>query len=302
MCGTRPGWAEGTAYFNRMVVETGLGEMLYEMGLSIAETTLELFQDLPRDHPFFERLSYMEPDDIPKFQAMLQRLRGKTFEQASPEDRIAIIRLSFLYVEPHHRFGVLDDDLMKKIVEVREIFHEGIPAHLQSLFERYDPDRYLASGSLIDNIIFGKVNLRFNDAEKQVRAIITRLVALQPGLAARIFDVGLDYNLGGSGRRLTLAQRQKLNLARALLRKSDYYIFNRPLSGLDPGQQEQVVDPYAGISAGTRPTIRQLYGCCRHVTLRNILTGWSFSETVPSWKRKKRLRHSRRILIPIEMS
>jgi putative ABC transport system ATP-binding protein len=53
--------------------------------------------------------------------------------------------------------------------------------------------------------------------------------------------VGLDYNLGGSGRRLTLAQRQKLNLARALLRKSDYYIFNRPLSGLDPGQQEQVL-------------------------------------------------------------
>lgn len=235
------GMAEGTAYFNRMIVETGLGEMLYGMGLSIAETTLELFQDLPRDHPFFERLSYMEPDDIPKFQALVQRLRGKTFDQASPEDRIAIIRLSFLYIEPHHRFGVLDETLMQKIVEVREIFHQGIPAHLQSLFERYDPDRYLASGSLIDNIIFGKVNLRFNDAEKQVRAIITRLVSQQPGLAARIFDAGLDYNLGGSGRRLTLAQRQKLNLARALLRRSDYYIFNRPLSGLDPGQQEQIL-------------------------------------------------------------
>ncbi len=235
------GRAEGTAYFNRMIVETGLGEMLYEMGLSIAETTLELFQDLPRDHPFFERLSYMEPDEIPKFQALLQRLRGKTFEQASPEDRIAIIRLSFLYIEPHHRFGVLSEPLMQKIIEVRGLFHEGIPAHLQSLFERYDPDRYLASGSLIDNIIFGKVNLRFNDAEKQVREIITRLVGQQPGLAARIFNAGLDYNLGGSGRRLTLAQRQKLNLARALLRKSDYYIFNRPLSALDPGQQEQIV-------------------------------------------------------------
>lgn len=235
------GMAEGTAYFNRVVAETGLGARLFDMGLSIAETTLELFQDLPRDHPFFERLSYMEPDDIPKFQALLARLRGKTFDEASPEDRIAIIRLSFLYIEPQHRFGVLDESLMQKIVEVRELFHQGIPAHLQPLFERYDPDRYLSSGSLIDNIIFGKVNLRFNDAERQVRSIITELVSAQPDLAARIFEVGLDYNLGGSGRRLTLAQRQKLNLARALLRKSDYYIFNRPLSGLDPGQQEQIV-------------------------------------------------------------
>ncbi len=235
------GMAEGTAYFNRMIARSGLGAMLYGMGLSIAETTLELFQDLPRDHPFFDRLSYMEPDDIPKFQGLVQRLRGKSYDEASDEDRLAIIRLSLRYVEPQHRFGVLGDDLMRKIVEVRETFHQGIPAHLQALFERYDPDRYLASGSLLDNIIFGKVNLRFNDAEKQVRGIITRLVSAHPGLAARIFEVGLDYNLGGSGRRLTLAQRQKLNLARALLRRSDYYIFNRPLSGLDPGQQEEIV-------------------------------------------------------------
>jgi putative ABC transport system ATP-binding protein len=171
----------------------------------------------------------------------MTRLRGKTFAEASPEDRLAIIRLSFLYIEPQHRFGVLDDALMHKIVEAREIFHQGIPAHLEALFERYDPDLYLASGSLLDNIVFGKVNLRFNDAERQVRAIITELVSAQPDLIAQIFEAGLEYNLGGSGRRLTLAQRQKLNLARALLRKSDYYIFNRPLSGLDPGQQEQIL-------------------------------------------------------------
>ncbi len=235
------GMAEGTAYFNRMIIQSGLGAMLYEMGLSIAETTLELFQDLPRDHPFFERLSYMDPDDIPKFQALVQRLKGRDFDHASPEDRIAIIRLSFLYIEPQHRFGVLNEPLMRKIVEVREIFHQGIPQHLQSLFERYDPDRYLASGSLLDNIVFGKINLRFNEAERQVRAVITRLLEAQPALAQRIFEVGLEYNLGGSGRRLTLVQRQKLNLARELLRKSDFYVFNRPLSALDPLLQDQIV-------------------------------------------------------------
>ena len=235
------GRAEGTAYFNRTIEESGLGAMLYQMGLSMAETTLELFQDLPRDHPFFDRLSYMEADDIPKFQSLVKRLRGRDFASVSPDDRLAVIRLSFLYIEPQHRFGVLDDTLMQKIVEVREIFHQGIPTHLHALFERYDPDTYLASASLLDNVVFGKTNLRFSDAEREVRAVITTLLAARPDLSKRVISVGLDYNLGAAGRRLTLVQRQKLNLARALIRKSDYYIFNRPLSALDATLQEAIL-------------------------------------------------------------
>ncbi len=235
------GMAAGTAYFNRIIDESGLGTKLYEMGLSIAETTLELFQDLPRDHPFFERLSYMEPGDIPKFQGLVQRLKGRPVDSISADDRMTMIRLSFLYVEPQHRFGVLNEELMEKIVEVREIFHKGIPLHLQTLFERYDPESYLAAGSLLDNIVFGKINHRFDDAERQIRNVIIGLMQTEPGLYNRVLEVGLDYNLGASGRRLTLTQRQKLNLARALIRRSDYYIFNRPLSVLDRGLQEQIL-------------------------------------------------------------
>ncbi|PZQ96605.1 MAG: hypothetical protein DI533_13445 [Cereibacter sphaeroides] len=251
------GLAEGTAFFNRTIEESGLGKMLFDMGLSIAETTLELFQDLPPDHPFFERLSYMSADDIPRFQAMVQRLRNHDYEKASPEDRLAMMQLSFLYVEPQHRFGVLSDDLMKKIVEVREAFHEGIPEHLDPLFERYDPDSYLSAGSLLDNIVFGKINLRFNDAERQVRSVIMTLLQEKPKLYRRVLSVGLDYNLGASGRRLTLVQRQKLNLGRALIRRSDYYIFNRPLSGLDPVLQEQILTDTLEFlnSDGDRPAV-----------------------------------------------
>jgi putative ABC transport system ATP-binding protein len=228
-------------YFYTLIRESGLGKMLFEMGYSIAEITLDLFEDLPAEDPFFERLSFMDSNDIPKFQTLVNRLRGVPYERVEIEDRITIIRLSFLYVEPHYRFGVLKAPLMQKIIEVREIFHEGIPPDLQAYFERYDPERYLTSANLIDNIVFGKINNRVNDAERQVRDAIKDALQHQPELYKRVFKVGLEYNLGAAGRRLSVVQRQKLNLARALIRRSDYYVFNRPLSALDAIQQDQIV-------------------------------------------------------------
>ncbi len=251
------GMEEGTAYFNRMIEDSGLGTMLYNMGLSIAENTVDLFEDLPADHRFFERLAYMEPEEVPKYRLLLQRLKGIPYERVKEDDRAKIMRLGFQYVEPQYRFGVLDQAMMQKIVAVRDAFHAGIPQHLRALFEPYQPDRYLMAGNLIDNIIFGKVNQKFSDADRQIREILTGLMEAQPGLYKQIFVVGLEYNLGAAGRRLTVQQRQKLNFARALIRRSDYYVFNRALSALDPTLQEQIVrDTLAFLSAqGDDPAV-----------------------------------------------
>ena len=231
----------GRDYFRSKLLETGLYAQLYYMGLSIAETTLDLFQDIPRDHPFFERLSYMKPEDMPRFRALLLRLKGLDFKSVSYEDRFAIIELSFHYVEPQHRLGLLDDTLRQRIIDVREQIFNEAPPHLHAAFERYDAARYLTSANLLDNIVFGKINQRLNEAARRTHDIITRLMQAKPGLYRRIIAVGLEYNLGAAGRRLTTIKRQKLNFARALIRRSEYYIFNRPLAGLDETLQDQIV-------------------------------------------------------------
>src|SRR5690606_26934521 len=53
--------------------------------------------------------------------------------------------------------------------------------------------------------------------------------------------IGMEYNVGTGGRRLTSVQRQKLGMARAIIRQSTYYVFNRPLPGLDNRVQTQIV-------------------------------------------------------------
>ncbi|KAA3500099.1 ABC transporter ATP-binding protein [Rhizobium rhizogenes] len=228
-------------YFRSLMRETGLVKTLFEMGYTIAENIVEIFADLPGDHPFFQQLTFMTPDDIPVYQQMLQRLQGRGFDDANESEKRAMLRLSFFYVEPRQRFGLLSPEIMNRIVEVRHMFHEKLPDSLKNIIEIYDPTKYMSATSLLDNILFGKVSHRYTDASRRITRIVADVMRKQ-GVYERVLAVGLDFNLGAGGKRLGPLQRQKLNLARALIRKSDYYVFNRPLPGLDPRQQEEIVE------------------------------------------------------------
>ena len=64
---------------------------------------------------------------------------------------------------------------------------------------------------------------------------------MNPGVREDVLSVGLAYDIGPGGRRLTQLQRQKIALARALIRKSRFYVFNEPLAGADPVLQELII-------------------------------------------------------------
>ncbi|MDP9807738.1 putative ABC transport system ATP-binding protein [Rhizobium tibeticum] len=226
-------------YFQALFRETGLSNDLYAMGLEIAENAVELFHDLPPDHPFFQQLTFMTADDIPTYQALLQKLQSRRFDDATPDERSAIIRLSFAYIEPRHRFGLLTDELMEKIVNARKQFHENIPEDLAAVIERYDPERFISSASLMDNVLFGRIAYQQADASDHIRAIMGDLFD-KLDLFDDVLSIGLEFDVGSGGKRLTMVQRQKLNLARALLKRSDYFVFNRPMSALDQRVQDQI--------------------------------------------------------------
>ncbi|MFV2054255.1 ABC transporter transmembrane domain-containing protein [Aliiroseovarius sp. YM-037] len=227
------------AYFRTVIENAGLDRVLYKMGYEIAETAIELFGDLQEDHPFFQQLTFMSADDIPEYQRLVQKLDGVDFADVPEEDRPSIIRLSFAYIEPRHRFGLLTDELMAQIVEARQAFHAGLPEDLKDDIEIYDPTAYTVTGSLMDNVVFGRLNSKHADGAERIQAMVLDLLNEQ-GLYNEFLSCGLDFQVGTGGKRLTLAQRQKLTLARALLRPSAYFIFNRPLTALDNASRNQI--------------------------------------------------------------
>lgn len=229
----------GNTYFRSVLSTDGLGETLYRMGLEIADNAIELFADLPPDHPFFQQLAFMTAEDIPEYQQLLQKLRGKPFDTVSDNDRAKIIKLSFAYIEPRHRFGLLTPELMDQIVAARQRFYDGLPAALQGAIERYDPDKYITAASLSDNVLFGRIAHNQPDGPERIRSLVRELLDTL-GLYDEVLDIGLDFNVGVGGRRLTGAQRQKLDVARALLKRADFLILNRPLAALDQRSQDLV--------------------------------------------------------------
>ena len=84
----------------------------------------------------------------------------------------------------------------------------------------------------MDNVLFGRIGHNHPDAPERIRTIVC-LILDELGLYDDVLDIGLDFNIGVGGRRLTGAQRQKLDLARALLKRADFLIHNSPLLALD---------------------------------------------------------------------
>jgi putative ABC transport system ATP-binding protein len=219
---------------------TKLFDMLYQMGLTIAEDLVEIFADLPPEHPFYQQLERITAEDIAFYQQMLQRREARGAQAESEEDRRAVVRLGLHYIEPRYRLGVLTQEIMDAVVAARDLFYQNLPVELRDSIERYDPHRYMAAATLRDNVLFGRLSNRVADAPAKIRHVAARLLQ-ENGLYESFLALGLSFDVGNGGRRLTLAQRHKLSLARALVRRSDFYVLNRALPGLDKRVQEEIV-------------------------------------------------------------
>lgn len=160
-------------------------------------------------------------------------------------DRVRILRLSMSYIEPKYRFGLLDDRLRDLLVQGRKALAERMPDDLRDLLQPYDPEKYLDNATLEDNILFGKINRRYGNAEDKVyacvRDVVREAIEGDEGLRDRILSIGLSHDVGPEGRRLSQMQRQKLALARTLIRKAPFYVFNEPLAGADPAYQDRLI-------------------------------------------------------------
>ena len=222
-----------------VLAATGLAEPLMTVGRSLASTAIELFAGLTPDNPLLEQLSFMTPEQIPEYQALLSRLPASG--TASPRDRDMLIALAFNYIERRHRLGLVDEALEAKVVEARAAFRSQLPEALRASVAFYDPEAYNPAASLQDNVLFGRIVYGLADAPQQVRLALDELLErLQ--LRTAVQDVGLAFDIGHAGKRLSVVQRQKVAVARALLKRPDILIVNRALAALDGSSQAAVLE------------------------------------------------------------
>jgi len=230
---------------NRLLIdlleEQGLCDVLLEMSLSIARTMVEIFADLPPGHPFFEQFSFIDADELPDFRVLVQRSEKSGPSALAEEDRRRMLGLPFRYIEARHRLGLIDEALEARIVGVRGAIAERIEQHDPGAVEPYLPDSYNAAASLQDNILFGRLAFGQAKAEETVVRVVGEVLE-DLGLRHTVLKVGLDFEVGVGGKRLTKTQRQKLAVARALLKQADVLILNEATGAMDGATQSILCD------------------------------------------------------------
>ncbi len=228
-------------YVKDVLGRSGLTEALMEVGYKLASTMVELFADLPPDHDYFRQFSFISSEDLPDYRTLVGRIDASQLESLSAEDQERLLALTFKLIPARHRLGLVDDDLQAKVVKARHLFREQLPSELNETVSFFDPDKYTTGASIQDNILFGKVAYGQAQANERIGDLIATVLT-DLDLRGRVIQVGLQAEVGVGGARLSLAQRQKLALARALLKRPDVLIAHDPTSPLDPSEQLAVID------------------------------------------------------------
>ena len=228
------------AYVLEILESVGLKDEFIRIGRDVASTMVELFADLPSDHEYFSQYSFISSEDLPEFQTLLARSERLGVENMSKVDSNQFLSLPFKIIPARHRLDLITDDIQKRILEARKLFAEEIGDELRDEIEFFEAGHYNRSSSIQDNILFGKIAVDKANAIDEVNHLITEIID-QENLRPVIINAGLDSQAGLAGSRLSQGQRQKLSIARALLRRPDHLILNEATSSLDSGSQTLVM-------------------------------------------------------------
>jgi putative ABC transport system ATP-binding protein len=228
-------------YVQSVLRQTALELDLQRMGLSIAETMVELFSGLSPDNPLFEQYSFISADELPNVRLLLQRLGGKGIEAVPEADRPRLMTLPFRYIEARHRLGLIDAAMEDRLLAARRAFAAGLPDSLRSSVQFYDFGRYNSAATLQDNILFGRLVYGQAQAEQRIGTLIAEVLA-ELDLRDAVIEVGLEFNVGVAGKRLPATQRQKLGIARALIKQPQLLIVNEAVAVFDGRTQDRIRD------------------------------------------------------------
>ena len=230
----------GNAHVRKVLDDLGLMDDFVDIGRQVARLMVDLFADVAPGSELFEQFSFISAEDLPEFRSLIARTESGGVGDLGDDDRTRFLSLTFKLVPARHRLGLIDEPMQRRLVLARRRFSEGFGAD-QTPIEFFDTERYNSSVSILDNILFGRLAYGRQRSAARIGEVIEE-VTDRLGLRRLITECGLDYSVGIAGSRLSAVQRQKLALARAVLKRPDMLVIDRATAALDASSQTRILD------------------------------------------------------------
>jgi putative ABC transport system ATP-binding protein len=228
------------AYVRKVLEDTGLAGDLLKVGHKLAETMLELFSDLPPGHELFERFSFIQHDDLPHVKDILAQVADVGLDRIGEADRNTLLGLPFKLISARHRLGLVDEALEARILEARRQFAENLPAGMRGAIEFFDPGKFIGAASLQDNILFGKIVTGQAEGSARIGRLLRQILD-ELDLRPLVVKIGLGFQVGTGGARLPAADRQKVAVGRAILKRPVVIVLDHAAAVLDPSAQNRLL-------------------------------------------------------------
>ncbi len=246
--------------FRKLLLKNDLEEPLMQLGLKLARATVDILRDLGDDEFFFQG-SPMEPEELEEFNSLLTDSGNEMPQSRTAKNKL--LHLALRFIPAQHNITTIPPELEKAIVAARHDFcqtivhidFEACSQSVQMLTEQgaimplpdyepqrdfipYCPSEYLYTHSLRDNILFGASKEQLLDHPDLTQLAIEAFI--REDLLDEILDIGLDFEVGSQGDRLSGGQKQKLAIARAFLKDSNILIMDEATASLDNTSQARI--------------------------------------------------------------
>ena len=225
-------------YFLDFLNQVDLTRPLLSLGAELVKQSVDILRNLPPDLVFFEQ-SPISAEELEMFTALTRQLKKKKIHELSQKEQHKLLEVALRFTPGTHKMVSLPKILETLILESRALFHEKIYSDDPSAFTFFQRSEYIFSQTILNNIFFGKKKTSNPQAQERIDQSIVQLLIAED-LLETIIDIGMHFDVGSKGDKLSGGQRQKLAIARAFLKNPRILIMDEATSALDNKSQSRI--------------------------------------------------------------
>ena len=226
-------------FFVGFLHDAGLKMLLVQTGAELTARTVDILKDVPSpDSTFFEQTP-ITMDEFDTYRELAGRLGRVRLHKLSPDDERLLLTLALRFTPGRHTIVGLSHILEGLLLQGRAMFAERVTADMPGAVTFFRRDDYLYSMTVMDNILFGRLKTTSPKFIDQIQKTIVSLL-IEEDMLERVLEIGLDFQVGSMGDRLSGGQRQKVALARAFLKEPPVLILDEATAALDNASQTRI--------------------------------------------------------------